>query len=48
MIIARKPGTTKTPMQPHTKKGDGTSYMVADYFSADFGWLHTWDGHPIT
>ncbi|KAJ7670285.1 hypothetical protein B0H17DRAFT_948860, partial [Mycena rosella] len=29
------------------KKGDGASYMVADYFSADFGWLRTRDGHPV-
>jgi transposase len=28
------------------KKGDGVSYMVADYFSADFGWLRTPDGKP--
>ncbi|KAJ7303599.1 hypothetical protein DFH08DRAFT_721984, partial [Mycena albidolilacea] len=28
------------------KKGDGTSYMVADYFSADFGWLRRADGTP--
>ncbi|KAJ7429553.1 hypothetical protein B0H11DRAFT_1767296, partial [Mycena galericulata] len=29
------------------KKDDGASYMVADYFSADFGWLRTRDGRPI-
>ncbi|KAJ6518432.1 hypothetical protein DFH09DRAFT_939964, partial [Mycena vulgaris] len=29
------------------KKGEGVSYMVADYFSADFGWLRTRDGRPI-
>ncbi|KAJ7107697.1 hypothetical protein C8R44DRAFT_637271, partial [Mycena epipterygia] len=29
------------------RKGDGASYMVADYFSADFGWLRTRDGRPI-
>ncbi|KAJ7304897.1 hypothetical protein DFH08DRAFT_658029, partial [Mycena albidolilacea] len=28
------------------KKGDNVSYVVADYFSADFGWLHTSDGKP--
>ncbi|KAJ6534918.1 hypothetical protein B0H19DRAFT_1080326 [Mycena capillaripes] len=28
-------------------KGDGASYMVADYFSADFGWLRTRDSRPI-
>ncbi|KAJ7308753.1 hypothetical protein DFH08DRAFT_719618, partial [Mycena albidolilacea] len=28
------------------KKGDGVSYMVANYFSADFGWLRTSDGKP--
>jgi hypothetical protein len=28
------------------KKGDNVSYMVADYFSANFGWLHTADGKP--
>nr|GAT48525.1 predicted protein [Mycena chlorophos] len=31
------------PSVPY-KKGDGASYMVADYFSADFGWLR----NPIT
>ncbi|KAJ7622725.1 hypothetical protein DFH06DRAFT_1009349, partial [Mycena polygramma] len=34
------------PATPY-KKGDGVSYMVADYFSADFGWLRTRDGRPI-
>ncbi|KAJ7075762.1 hypothetical protein C8R43DRAFT_1092969 [Mycena crocata] len=29
------------------KKNDGASYMVADYFSADFGWLRTRDGRLI-
>ncbi|KAJ7691705.1 hypothetical protein B0H17DRAFT_1200839 [Mycena rosella] len=29
------------------KKGDGSSYMVADYFSADFGWLRSRDGRPV-
>jgi hypothetical protein len=29
------------------KKGDGTSYMVGDYFSVDFGWQRTRDGRPI-
>ncbi|KAJ7300724.1 hypothetical protein DFH08DRAFT_828180 [Mycena albidolilacea] len=29
------------------KKDDGASSMVADYFSANFGWLHTRDGRPI-
>jgi hypothetical protein len=28
------------------KKGDSVSYMVADYFSADFSWLCTADGKP--
>ncbi|KAF7290428.1 hypothetical protein HMN09_01300900 [Mycena chlorophos] len=31
------------PAMPY-KKGDGASYMVADYFCADFGWLR----NPIT
>ncbi|KAJ7732978.1 hypothetical protein B0H16DRAFT_1732494 [Mycena metata] len=34
------------PATPY-RKGDGASYMVADYFSADFGWLRTRDGRPI-
>jgi hypothetical protein len=29
------------------KKGDGASYMVADYFSADFGWLRGRDGSAV-
>ncbi|KAJ7605574.1 hypothetical protein FB45DRAFT_766748, partial [Roridomyces roridus] len=33
------------PATPY-RKGDGASYMVADYFSADFGWLRTRDGRP--
>ncbi|KAJ6621533.1 hypothetical protein B0H10DRAFT_1789755 [Mycena sp. CBHHK59/15] len=42
----RNPGTTKTPMPSHTKRVNGTSYMVADYFSTDFDRLRTRDGQP--
>ncbi|KAJ7628314.1 hypothetical protein FB45DRAFT_749011, partial [Roridomyces roridus] len=33
------------PVTPY-RKGEGVSFMVADYFSADFGWLRTQDGEP--
>jgi hypothetical protein len=33
------------PAKPYAK-GEGASFMVADYVSADFGWLRSPDGQP--
>jgi len=28
-------------------KGEGASFMVADFISADYGWLHSPDGKEL-
>jgi hypothetical protein len=43
MIAVENCGTTKTLTLFLTRSA---SYMVADYFSADFGWLQNRDGGP--
>lgn len=44
-IVNAHVGCTNPRLQSHTyAKGEGHSLMVADFVSADYGWLHSLDG----